>query len=70
MTWLLLLTDPDALQAQGSARGHHHLATLVLEIYACLRVLFGEGVEWFRKPIPDAESRYSSLKPIALMSLP
>lgn len=52
VSWLLLLADPDALQAQGPLAVTIDLATLVIEIYACLRVLFGEGVEWFRKALP------------------
>jgi hypothetical protein len=50
VTWLLLLTDPDALSAQGTLAVAFDFATLAVEIYACCLVLFGQGVEWFRKP--------------------
>jgi len=52
VSWLLLLADPESLQAQGPLAVTIDLVTLVIEVYACLRVLFGEGVEWFRKPPP------------------
>ena len=52
VSWLLLLADPESLQAQGALAVTIDLVTLVIEIYACVRVLFGEGVEWFRKPLP------------------
>ena len=52
VSWLLLLADPDALQAQGALAVAIDGLTLVIEIYACLRLLFGEGAEWFRKPLP------------------
>jgi len=51
VSWLLLLSDPDALRAQGTLAVAIDAAMLFIELYASFLLLFGEGVQWFR-PAP------------------